>query len=288
MQYFFEHLRIKKLMVHYQNFVQYVHKNIHQSQNELGSKNNIIKKIASNYAKQAKVICIDEFEIKDITDAMIIGPLIFELIKFKVFIFITSNTKPENLYQDGLQRNSFLPIIKEINQQFDVMYLNSNHDYRLDKIIKMADQRIIYPINEATRITINNIIVNLTNNDQLVPIDIEIFGRKISFTKANKKILVTDFVELFTRELGYVDYVAICQKFSIIIVENITIIDSGNTDLVVRFINFIDNAYFYKLVLFMTLQDEPKKIYQNGFRQSEFKRTISRLYEMNSENYVAK
>ncbi|MFU7503154.1 MAG: AFG1/ZapE family ATPase, partial [Candidatus Tisiphia sp.] len=116
--------------------------------------------------------------------------------------------------------------------------------------------------------------------------DILVFGRKISFKMASEKILVTDFEELFVRELGYVDYVNICQKFSIIIVENIRIISSDNTDLAVRFINFVDNAYFYKVVLFMTLQDEPIKIYQNGFRKGEFNRTISRLYEMNSDSYV--
>ncbi|WP_425361720.1 AFG1/ZapE family ATPase [Candidatus Tisiphia endosymbiont of Mystacides longicornis] len=147
-------------------------------------------------------------------------------------------------------------------------------------------RRIIYPINEHNKFEIQQLIGKLNNNNQLVPKDIAVFGRKISFKMASEKILVTDFEELFVRELGYVDYVDICQKFSIIIVENIRIISSDNTDLAVRFINFVDNAYFYKVVLFMTLQDEPIKIYQNGLRSNEFKRTISRLHEMNSGSYV--
>ncbi|MFU7501332.1 MAG: cell division protein ZapE [Candidatus Tisiphia sp.] len=286
MQHFFQILQIKKLMVHYQNFMQSVHKDIYQLQDKSQSKNNIIKRIAANYAKQAEVICIDEFEIKDITDAMIIGPLLLELIRHKVFIFITSNIEPKDLYKDGLQRNSFLPIMKEIYQKFEVMHLDSDHDYRLDKIIHTTNRRIIYPINEDNKLEIQNIISKLNSNNRLVSKDILVFGRKISFKMASEKVLVTDFEELFVRELGYVDYVNICQKFSIIIVENIRIIDSDNTDLAVRFINFVDNAYFYKVVLFMTLQDEPIKIYQNGFRKGEFNRTISRLYEMNSDSYV--
>lgn len=287
MQYFFRNLHVPKLMIHYQDFTQSLHKDIHRLQNQKTSKNHIIKIIAKNYAKEAQIICIDEFEIKDITDAMIIGPLLLELIKHKLFIFITSNTRPEDLYKDGLQRRAFLPIIKEINQKFDIMYLDSNHDYRLDKIIHMIDRRIIYPINEDNKITFDKLIMKLTDGGSLIPADIEVFGRQISFATVSHQILVTNFAELFERELGYVDYVIICQKFPIIIVENVTIIDSDNTDLAVRFINFIDNAYFYKVILFMTLQDDPIKIYQNGLRQDEFKRTVSRLYEINSSSYVS-
>src|SRR5947199_161308 len=84
---------------------------------------------------ELKLIFLDEFEIKDITDAMIVGPLIFELIKRKVFMFITSNTKPDNLYMDGLQRQSFLPFISKIHQAFNIFHLDNGHDYRLEKIM---------------------------------------------------------------------------------------------------------------------------------------------------------
>jgi cell division protein ZapE len=89
---------------------------------------------------------------------MIIGPLILQLIENKVFIFITSNTKPDNLYKDGLQRSSFIPVIKEIEQKFEVIYLNSNHDYRLDKIIQKHNRHIIYPIDKESNTEIKNLI----------------------------------------------------------------------------------------------------------------------------------
>ncbi len=282
MQQFYQILSINKLLTHYQQFMQSIHKDIHQFQDKSVSTHNIIKKIAALYAQEFSVICIDEFEIKDITDAMIIGPLLLELIKHKIFIFITSNTRPDNLYRDGLQRQSFLPIIKEIHQQFEVMHLNSNHDYRLDKIIESSYNRILYPMNHDNKLIIQQIIADLTKNTVLAPVNLEVFGRTISFRTANQKILVTDFEELFVQQFGYADYVNICQKFSIIVIENIPIIESNNTDLAIRFINFIDNAYFYKIVLFMLLETEPAKLYQNGHRSNEFKRTISRLHEMNS------
>lgn len=286
MQHFYQKLSISKLITHYQKFMQSVHEDIHQLQNKSVPQHNIIKQIAATYAKKFSVICIDEFEIKDITDAMIIGPLILELIKHNIFIFITSNTKPDSLYQDGLQRESFLPIIKKIDQEFEVIHLDSQHDYRLNKVINLSHTRIMYPINRNNKLLIQQLITGLTQNITLAPTNLEVLGRTITFKTANHQILVTEVEELFLRQLGYADYVNICQKFSIIVVENFPIIESNDTDLAVRFINFIDNAYFYKVMLFMLLETAPLQIYQNGYRSHEFQRTISRLYEMNSESYA--
>lgn len=282
---FFELLTTSKIIIHYQNFMQQVHQAMHQLQGENESKNNIIPKIAKNYAKKVKVLCIDEFEIKDITDAMIIGNLLAELIKQGVFIFVTSNTKPDNLYKDGLQRESFLPFIDKINGEFYIMQLDNNHDYRFDKALEIANDRIIYPLTLENQSKLTQIIKDITE-DRLTPQTLEVLGREISFKQGYKKVLITDFEELFTRNLSYIDYVNICQKFNIIVVKNIQIVRPDNTDIAVRFINFIDNAYFYKILLFMTLEDQPEKIYQGAARREEFKRTVSRLREMNSDVYL--
>ncbi|WP_341790398.1 cell division protein ZapE [Rickettsia endosymbiont of Polydrusus tereticollis] len=282
---FFELLTTSKIIIHYQNFMQQVHQAMHQLQGKNESKNNIIPKIAKNYAKKTKILCIDEFEIKDITDAMIIGNLLTELIKQSIFIFVTSNTKPANLYKDGLQRESFLPFIDKINAEFYIMQLDNNHDYRFDKALEIANDRIIYPLTLENQSKLTQIIKDITE-DRLTPQTLEVLGREISFKQGYKKVLITDFEELFTRNLSYIDYVNICQKFNIIIVENIQIIRPDNTDIAVRFINFIDNAYFYKILLFMTLEDQPEKICQGAARREEFKRTVSRLREMNSDLYL--
>jgi len=280
---FFEAISIPKTIIHYQNFMQEIHKTMHKLQTE--NQKDIIPKIAKNYAKQTKVLCIDEFEIKDITDAMIIGRLFSELIKQNIFIFITSNTIPSNLYKDGLQRESFLPFIEIINNKFYVKCLDNHHDYRFDKALGVKGDRIIYPLTLENQNKLKKIITDISDNN-LVSQNIEVLGREISFQKVHKKILVTDYNELFIRDLSYIDYVNICQNFNVIIVRNVQIIDANDTNTAVRFINFIDNAYFYKILLFMTLQDKPTKIYQGSNRSEEFKRTISRLNEMNSESYL--
>ncbi|ADE29722.1 cell division protein ZapE [Rickettsia prowazekii] len=280
---FFDAISISKTILHYQNFIHEMHKSMHRLQTE--KQKDIITKIAKNYAKQTKVLCIDEFEIKDITDAMIISRLFNELIKQNIFIFITSNTSPNNLYKDGLQRESFLPFIKTINNTFYIKYLDNHHDYRFDKALGVKSSRIIYPLTLENKNKLKKIIMKISDNN-LVAQNIQVLCRSISFQKVYKQILVTDYNELFIRELSYIDYVNICQNFNIIIVENINTIDANDTDTVVRFINFIDNAYFYKILLFMSLVDNPNKIYQGLARAKEFQRAISRLHEMNSEAYL--
>jgi len=280
---FFKKLTVPKITVHYQNFMQEIHKSMHKLQ--LENQKDVLPKIAKDYAKKTRVLGIDEFEVKDITDAMIIGRLFDKLIKQNVFIFITSNTKPSNLYKDGLQRDSFLPFIDKINSEFYIKYLDNHHDYRFDKALSVREERIIYPLTAENQNKFKRIITDISDNI-FSPQDIEVLGRKISFQKAHKRILLTDYAELFARDLSYIDYVNICQKFNVIIVQNVQTILPDDTNTAVRFINFIDNAYFYKILLFMSLVDKPNNIYQGQARAEEFKRTISRLNEMNSESYL--
>lgn len=283
MQAFYKKLKGKKQLVHYQNFMQKTHEELHKLQ--LQSVENILPKLAEQYASEASVIALDEFEIKDITDAMIIGRLFNELIDKGVFFVLTSNTIPDNLYSDGLQRESFLPFIDLLKKNFEILHLDNDHDYRMDKQAA-TNNRIFYPTGKHTKDQVNSIIARLIENAPLVPIRIEVFGRPIKFSRTHKDILVTDFDELFGRELGYADYVTICKKFDIIVLENVRVIPPDHSDIAVRFINFIDNAYFYRVLLFVSLDEAPEKIYTGGKRGEEFKRTISRLHEMNSNNYL--
>ena len=281
MQAFYHRCDLRKKMIHYQDFMQEVHKKIHLLQGEEPDK--VVANLAREFASNYKILCLDEFEIKDITDAMIIARLFQEIAKRKVFIFITSNTKPANLYKDGLQRASFLPFIDFVVHNFDVLCLETNHDYRLDKLGEL-NNRIIYPITQENNLKIKHVISKLTD-DKLSQGSLVVFGREVTFARTHGTILVTDFSELFMQDLGYADYVNICQKYSIIILEDVPTISADNSDLITRFINFIDNAYFYKVLLFATLYTSPEEIYKDGKRAGEFLRTVSRLHEMNSEAY---
>ncbi|RYE06535.1 MAG: cell division protein ZapE [Rickettsiaceae bacterium] len=283
MQAFFNELKINKKMMHYQDFMQLVHQQLYEFQS-----NNIPKpltRLASYFSKTIQVLCLDELEIKDIADAMIVGGLFEELIRKKIFFVITSNNKPDNLYLDGLQRQSFLKFIDILNINFNMFHLINDLDYRLNKISNIHDNKILYPLDQSNIDKIKQVILEFTGGQTDIGI-IKVFGRNILFKQTTSDILVTDFEELFLRDIGYIDYINICQKYKIIILQNIIRIEANHSDLITRFINFIDNAYFYKVLLFATMEVSPQMIYPQGQRITEFQRTLSRLAEMNSESYL--
>jgi cell division protein ZapE len=285
MEKFYEMINVSKQIIHYQNFMLQLHNNIH-SLNKSSSADKVIYDLAKEIADKSKVICLDEFEIKDITDAMIIMRLFKYLRKKNIFIFITTNTPPDDLYQDGLQRELFLPFIGRINKHYTIFNLDSKIDYRISDISQQKN-RLFYPLNKDNIEQLDKIKHKLCKKEELSSKIIKNFGREITFTKAHQNILFTDFNELILQNLSASDYVKITQEFNIIILENIREIEELETDIIIRFISFIDNVYFNKSLLFASFYLSPEKIYTKGKRVKEYKRTISRLSEMNSPEYLS-
>lgn len=279
MRRFFDNLEVSKQFIHFQKFMYEIHQKTHFLRSH--GCNSVIETLSSDLSKKYRVICLDEFEIKDITDAMIIMRLFKSLGKNGVFIFLTTNVAPKNLYEAGLQRNSFLPFISYVEGNFSVLHLESKIDYRY-KIISKIKNRILFPINRENKLKFEKIKYNICNVNELSEVVIELFGRKVIFKTAHQDILFTDFKELFERDLGYADYVNICKYFSVIVVSSVRNINEYESGLITRFINFIDNAYFEKISLFMELESSIEKIYEKGVKIQEFERTISRLNEMNN------
>ena len=279
MKLFYEQIAVPKHIVHYQKFMYSIHQKLHSLQNE--SHHKIIQEVASDLAQHFQVICMDEFEVKDITDAMIIMHLFKYLKKNNVFIFITTNTQPDSLYQHGLQRESFLPFIGHIKQHFRVLCLDNTVDYRYRNISKVKE-KILHPINNYNVQKLQQIKHSLCSEDELAEVSIQVVGRELKFATAYQNILYTNFSELFERNISYVDYVHISEYFKIIVVEDIRKIHASENDIATRFINFVDNIYFNQVMLFMTIECPPNALY-NGQKKNEFIRTISRLNEMNSD-----
>lgn len=280
---FYEELPDPKLFVHYQNFMKSIHEDIHHSKHS--EMKDVLLNVAKRISKNHKYICIDEFEVNDIADAMIIARLFEVLINYGVGIAITSNKKPEDLYKNGLQREQFLPFIDTLKRAFIIFELDTNHDYRLDKIDSL-EERVLFPISKEVLKKIQNVKNNLTDGERYIPRKLEVFGRELLLPKAHKSVLVTNFDDICRKNLSFNDFIAIAKNFNTIIMENVPIINEDETDTVIRFINFIDNVYFHKVLLFVSLIDEPAKIYVKGKRLSEFQRTISRLYEIGSHEYL--
>lgn len=280
---FYEQLSISKLFIHYQDFMRMIHESIHSMKGD--SMHDVLLQVTKSLAKKYKYICIDEFEINDIADAMIIGRVFEALLEYGVGIAITSNTAPNNLYKSGLQREQFLPFIDTINTQFIVFLLDNFHDYRLDTA-SSVECRVLHPLSKDVVSQMQDIKNQFTDNGHYRAKTLEVFGRHITFPFTYKSVLVINFDDLCCRNFASNDLIAIVKNFSVIIMENVPIIHSDETDIVIRFINFIDNVYFYKVLLFISLADAPDKIYSSGKRVAEFQRTISRLYEMNSSEYL--
>lgn len=283
MKRFYEKVSLPKEIIHFQKFMQDLHIKLHSIRKK--SREKLIDDLAFDIAKRSRVICLDEFEIKDISDAMIIMRLFSCLKKHDVFIFMTTNIPPDYLYKDGIQRESFLPFIDMIHRKFQIIHLDSSKDYRYN-LLSTNLNRILYPANLDTNKQIAKIKEDICDKAELSKTSIEIFGRKIDFNFAHQRILFTNFDEMFQRDLGYADYVNICEHFSIIVLENVRLINEDEVNIITRFINFVDNAYFNKVLLFMELDYSLEKIYPKGNKLPEFTRTISRLNEMNSSEYL--
>lgn len=282
MKKFYDRVHVPKKIVHYQQFMQDIHKKMHNIQNKEPDK--LVQNLAIDIAKQCDVLCMDEFEIKDITDAMIIMRLFKYLQEHDVFIFLTTNTEPDNLYKDGLQRSAFLPFISKLKKTFEILHLDTRKDYRFD-IVANVENRILFPKSEASSKELARIESKICKKEELSYSSIEVFGRELIFKQTHNNVLVTDFSELFERDLGYGDYVEISKKFEIIILSSVRAISRDENNIATRFINFIDNAYFNRVLLFIEIDCSPEEIYMSGSKKSEFKRTISRLNEMNSRDY---
>jgi len=283
MREFFNDLLAPKLFIHYQDFMRMIHVDVHNMKGN--AMHDVLVTIAKILSQKYKYICIDELEVNDIADAMIIARLFESMMRQGVHISITSNIKPENLYKNGLQREQFLPFISIITRRFIVFPLDTNHDYRLDSIGSI-ENRILYPLCQYVNAKIDDAKSTLTCNSTYLPKTLEVFGRKLVLPLTYKSVLVSSFDDLCRSNLSSNDFIAIAKNFTIIIMENVPIIQEDETDVVIRFINFVDNLYFYKVLLFISLAESPDKIYPKGKRIAEFQRTISRLHEMNSHEYL--
>jgi cell division protein ZapE len=266
-----------KAFFHYHQFLSHIH-NFFKSLDKKSQKNKI-HQLASHLAKDFQYIFIDELEILDITDAMIIKELIPELIDLKVKILFSTNIHPQNLYKDGIQRESFIPFINYLEKNFLIYNLSNNSDYRLQDNHIMQNRYFI-PNNQINNQNLVKILHKFLNNDFTKNSLIEINKHKFLAKYLSNEVVIFDFKDLFECNSSVLDFESITNKYKIIVIQNIRIITEIENDIIKRFINFIDLAYYNKNVLFCTLAITIEDIYIKGRYIKEFARTISRMNEM--------
>lgn len=288
MDMFFEKLRIKhKQREHFHQFMLDCHQKLHQMrEQEEGEKGDDVVRLAKQIANEVDVLCFDELQVNNIADAMIVGRLFETLMQEGVFIIFTSNRAPSELFKDGLQRDRFLPFIKLIETKTEVFELKSETDYRLSKISSI-DKRYLYPLNQETKKLLNDAINLFTEGKQLDDTVIQVDqNRHLHVLRSYGNFAIFTFNELCQSPLSAMDYIAIAKRFSTIIIENLPQLNTDHHNEALRFITLIDCFYEYHTKLICTAEVAIERLYASGKNQFEFARTISRLKEMASKEYV--
>lgn len=268
---------VKKKRMHFYLFMQYIHEQLSIFQGQ----KNPLQKIAKKISNECSLILFDEFYVKNIADAMILGNLLKALFKYQVCFVATSNTEPAKLYWDGLQREQFIPAILEIENHCEVLELKAEQDYRLNHLIDSA----IYfcPQNKPE---LEKLFQKLTATHQISHEPLKINDRLIKIQKRSSDVLWIDFDDLCNIPRSSADYAVLVEKYSPIIISGIPKIAATDYARISNFIQFIDIAYDNKIRCVFSADVEIDQLYTEGKYWQDFQRTQSRIHEMQSKDYV--
>jgi cell division protein ZapE len=292
MDLFFEGLAVRrKRRVHFHAFMADVHERIHAWRQKLKQGavkgDDPIRPVAEALADEAWVLCFDEFTVTDIADAMILGRLFTALFERGVVVVATSNVEPDRLYEGGLNRTLFLPFIALLEERMAVVQLDARTDFRLEKLAGASVYHV--PADVAARRALDLAFKRLTGLDRGEPVMIRVKGHDVSVPQAAGGVARFTFAELCDRPLGASDYLALARDFHTIIVDGIPAMDLARRNEAKRFITLIDALYDSRVKLLASAEVEAPQIYEaeTGREAFEFDRTVSRLIEMRSTEYLS-
>jgi len=273
----FNEIEYTKCSYHYIEFMKFIHTELELVKNIKNPLENIAKKIASHY----RVVFIDEFQVEDVSDAMIIGKLLNLLSKMSVFIMLTSNAKIENLYRNGLQRDKFIKQIKRLEEDFVVYEFTGDKDYRL-KNINLNSSKNSKDFNQNQ---IFNFIKKNFNFIGDLNEELKINDRTFSCKGNTKDFIWLSYKDFFRQNLAISDFLAICKNYEWFFIDDFEQNDDYGKDIIRRFIGFIDIAYIEKVKIKLFINnDDIRNLYIGEELLFLWDRTISRLIEMQDIN----
>jgi cell division protein ZapE len=281
----------KKTRLHFQTFMADVHARIHafrqQVKNGLVKDTDPIGPVAAAIAQDITLLCLDEFSVTDIADAMILSRLFAALFENGVVLVTTSNVAPDRLYENGLNRALFLPFVDILKARVETVELDAAVDYRLGK--SHTDQTYFVPADSAARASLDAIFTALTEPETATPMELMVLGHRVAVPLACQGVARFSYRDLCQTALGANDFIAIGEQFHTVMIDDIPIIAANNHNEAKRFIALIDALYDRSVKLFVSAAAPPEQIYQadEGREAFEFDRTVSRLIEMQSEPYRA-
>ena len=279
LNFFFNLLKEKKLRLHFNEFMVNFHDYIFQNKDKENGVTNFVKDLSN----KVEILYFDEFQVTNIVDAMILGKLFEKIFDKKIKVIFSSNIKINELYEDGLQREQFIPFIKILENNCYQKELFINEDYRSNKNKDL--QRFLSPIDQSTNFTFNKFFRKITKNKNKTVKTLEIKGRKLVIQNYYDNIAKFNFDELCNRNLGSEDYISVANNCDFIFIENLPDFSESNSNQQQRFISLIDIVYEKKIPLMITSKVKLEKINSSKSMKEPFKRTVSRLYELTSINF---
>jgi len=274
----------RKRRVHFHAFMQKVHSGILAARES--NVEDPIRPVADEIAEQAVMLCFDEFQVTDITDAMILGRLFETLFARHLVVVATSNRPPDDLYKDGLNRQVFLPFIQILHDWIDLVELDTPIDYRQG----LDDEGCTYftPLGPMAQAGMDAAWRRETGGGPSAPLTLSMHGRRIRIAEASEAVGRTSFEELCEKPLGPADYLAFAERFTAFFIDAIPRLGWAQNNEAKRFVTLIDALYEAKMRLYRSAEAPPEELYIEGAGAFEFERTVSRLAEMQSVGYLGK
>ena len=290
MDLFFDCVQIKrKRRAHFHEFMLDIHARLKvERDKEVGDP---IAPVVAALADEARLLCFDEMVVNNMADAAIMSRLFAGLIEAGVTVVTTSNRHPDDLYKDGLNRQLFLPFIELVKQQLDVIALDGPTDYRRERL---GDAKTwLVPNGAEATAALSQAFFRLTDyppedRAHVPTLEMDVGGgRMLHVPKALKGVAVFSFKRLCAEARGAADYLAIARRFHSVIMVGIPVLGPHNRNEAARFVTLIDALYEYKVKFLASADAAPDALYPQGDGRFEFDRTVSRLLEMQSEEYLA-
>jgi cell division protein ZapE len=286
----FEHIAVgRKRRVHFHAFMLETHARLREKRRD--EEGDPVERVAADIADEVKLLCFDEMVVNNPADAMILSRLFEQLLDRGVSVVTTSNRPPRDLYKDGLNRELFLPFIDLVEERFDVVEVNGPTDYRMDRLSGVKVWHV--PNGPEATAALSTAFFKLTDHPvedrAKVPsegLDVG-GGRILRVPKSLKGVAVFSFKRLVGEPRGAADYLAIAQRFHTVILVGIPLLTREMRNEAARFVTLIDALYEHRVKLLAAADAEPAELYPQGDGAFEFQRTVSRLEEMRSAEYLA-